>query len=215
LLPLESSAELVALQESGFPFVVVDPRIPLDDGIPAVSAAHRAGALAATEHLLSLGHRRIGHISGPAGWAAATERIEGYHSALAAAGVLPTSELIAEGNFEAPSGVAAAHILLDLPDPPTAIFASNDNMAAGVLQAAHERGLTVPGDLSVVGFDDADLATILSPELTTVRQPLAELGRTGVSLLTRMLERQRVEPLRVELATRLVVRESTGPPAQR
>ena len=215
LLPLESSAELVALQESGFPFVVVDPRIPLDDGIPAVSAAHRAGALAATEHLLSLGHRRIGHISGPAGWAAATERIEGYHSALAAAGVLPTSELIAEGNFEAPSGVAAAHVLLDLPDPPTAIFASNDNMAAGVLQAAHERGLTVPGDLSVVGFDDADLATILSPELTTVRQPLAELGRTGVSLLTRMLERQRVEALRVELATRLVVRESTGPPAQR
>jgi LacI family transcriptional regulator len=215
LLPLESSAELVALQESGFPFVVVDPRIPLDDGIPAVSAAHRAGALAATEHLLSLGHRRIGHISGPAGWAAATERIEGYHSALAAAGVLPTSELIAEGNFEAPSGVAAAHVLLDLPDPPTAIFAGNDNMAAGVLQAAHQRGLTVPGDLSVAGFDDADLASILSPGLTTVRQPLAELGRTGVNLLTRMLERQRVEALRVELATRLVVRESTGPPPER
>ena len=129
--------------------------------------------------------------------------------------MLPTSELIAEGNFEAPSGVAAAHILLDLPDPPTAIFAGNDNMAAGVLQAAHQRGLTVPGDLSVAGFDDADLATILSPELTTVRQPLAELGRTGVSLLTRMLERQRVEALRVELATRLVVRESTGPPPER
>jgi LacI family transcriptional regulator len=194
LLPLESSGELVALQESGFPFVVVDPRIPLDDGIPAVSAAHRAGALAATEHLLSLGHRRIGHISGPAGWAATTERIEGYHSALAVAGVMPTSELIVEGNFEAPTGVAAANVLLDLPDPPTAIFSANDNMAAGVLQVAHERGLTVPGDLSVVGFDDADLASILSPGLTTVRQPLAELGRTGVSLLKRMLERQRVAP---------------------
>jgi LacI family transcriptional regulator len=215
LLPLESSGELVALQESGFPFVVVDPRIPLDDGIPAVSAAHRAGALAATEHLLSLGHRRIGHISGPAGWAATTERIEGYHSALAVAGVLPTSELIVEGNFEAPTGVAAANVLLDLPDPPTAIFSANDNMAAGVLQAAHERGLTVPGDLSVVGFDDADLASILSPGLTTVRQPLAELGRTGVSLLTRLVERQRVEALRVELATRLVVRESTAAPRER
>jgi LacI family transcriptional regulator len=212
LLPLESSGELVALQESGFPFVVVDPRIPLDDGIPAVSAAHRAGALAATEHLLSLGHRRIGHISGPPGWAATTERIEGYHSALAVAGVLPTSELIAEGNFEAPTGAAAAKVLLDLPDPPTAIFSANDNMAAGVLQVAHERGLKVPGDLSVVGFDDADLAKILSPGLTTVRQPLAELGRTGVNLLTRILEKQRVEALRVELATRLVVRESTGPP---
>ena len=215
LLPLESSGELVALQKSGFPFVVVDPRIPLDDGIPAVSAAHRAGALAATEHLLSLGHRRIGHISGPGGWAATTERIEGYHSALAVAGVLPTSELIVEGNFEAQTGVAAANVLLDLPDRPTAIFAANDNMAAGVLQVAHERGLTVPGDLSVVGFDDADLATILSPALTTVRQPLAELGRTGVNLLTRMLEKQRVEALRVELATRLVVRESTGPAPER
>jgi LacI family transcriptional regulator, galactose operon repressor len=215
LLPLESSGELVALQESGFPFVVVDPRIRLDDGIPAVSAAHRAGALAATEHLLSLGHRRIGHISGPAGWAATTERIEGYHSALAVAGVLPTSELIVEGNFEAPTGVTAANVLLDLPDPPTAIFSANDNMAAGVLQVAHDRGLKVPGDLSVIGFDDADLATILSPGLTTVRQPLAELGRTGVSLLTRMLEKQRVEALRVELATRLVVRESTGPPRER
>jgi LacI family transcriptional regulator, galactose operon repressor len=215
LLPLESSGELVALQESGFPFVVVDPRIPLDDGIPAVSAAHRAGALAATEHLLSLGHRRIGHISGPAGWAATTERIEGYHSALAVAGVMPTSELIVEGNFEAPTGVAAANVLLDLPDPPTAIFSANDNMAAGILQVAHERGLTVPGDLSVVGFDDADLASILSPGLTTVRQPLAELGRTGVSLLKRMLERQRVEALRVELATKLVVRETTGPLAAR
>jgi LacI family transcriptional regulator len=171
--------------------------------------------LAATEHLLSLGHRRIGHISGPAGWAATTERIEGYHSALAVAGVVPTSELIVEGNFEAPTGVAAANVLLDLADPPTAIFAANDNMAAGVLQVAHDRGLTVPGDLSVIGFDDADLATILSPGLTTVRQPLAELGRTGVNLLTRMLEKQRVEALRVELATRLVVRESTGPAPER
>ena len=88
-------------------------------------------------------------------------------------------------------------------------------MAAGVLRAARERELTVPGDLSVVGFDDAELATIVSPELTTVRQPLAELGRTAVSLLTRMLDRQRVEALRVELATRLVVRETTAPPPER
>jgi LacI family transcriptional regulator len=215
LLPEESSNELVALQQSGFPFVVVDPRVPLNEGIPAVSAAHRAGAKAATDHLLALGHRRIGHISGRAGWAATEERIEGYHGALAAAGVLPTSDLVAEGNYETPSGFAAANVLLDLPDPPTAIFAANDNMAAGVLRAARERELSVPGDLSVVGFDDAELATVVSPQLTTVRQPLAELGRTAVSLLTRMLERQRVEALRVELATRLVVRETTGPPAER
>jgi len=215
LLPEESNSELMALQESGFPFVVADPRVPLDEGIPAVSAAHRSGAKAATDHLLALGHRRIGHISGRSGWAATEERIEGYHTALAAAGVLPTSDLVAEGTYETASGYEAANVLLDLPDPPTAIFAANDNMAAGVLRAARERGLTVPSDLSVVGFDDGDLATVMSPALTTVRQPLAELGRTAVSLLTRMLERQRVEALRVELATKLVVRETTGPPPER
>ena len=101
--------------------------------------------------------------------------------------------------------------LLDLPTPPTAIFASNDNMAVGVLRAARERGFVVPDQLSVVGFDDAVLAPNVNPSLTTVRQPLAELGRTAISLLMRMLDRQRVEALRVELATKLVIRESTGP----
>lgn len=211
LLPEESSEELLELQSSGYPFVVADPRVPLAEGIPAVSAGHRAGAKAATDHLLSLGHRRIAHISGHRGWAATEERIEGYHAALAAAHVLPSAELLAEGDFEAPSGYAAAGKLLDLPDRPTAIFASNDNMAVGVLRAARERGLSVPEDLSVVGFDDAELAQIVTPPLTTVRQPLAELGRTAVSLLTRMIERQRVEALRVELATRLVIRDSTEP----
>jgi LacI family transcriptional regulator len=215
LLPEESNNELLALQESGFPFVVADPRIPLDEGIPAVSAAHRAGAKAATDHLLALGHRRIGHISGRAGWAATEERLEGYHTGLAAAGVLPTAELVVEGTYEATSGYDAAKALLDLPDPPTAIFAANDNMASGALRAAWDRDLQVPRDLSIVGFDDGDLATLVSPALTTVRQPLAELGRTAVSLLTRMLERQRIEALRVELATRLVVRQSTGPPPER
>lgn len=212
LLPEESSAELVALQSSGYKFVVADPRVPLDTGIPAVSASHRAGAKTATDHLLSLGHRRIAHISGPRGWAATEERIEGYHAALAAFGVLPSPELVVEGDFESPSGLAAAQRLLDVPDPPTAIFASNDNMAFGALQAARERGLSVPDDLSVMGFDDAELARIVTPRLTTVRQPLAELGRTAVSLLTRLLEGQRVEALRVELATRLVVRDSTTSP---
>jgi LacI family transcriptional regulator len=211
LLPEETSEELEALRSSGYPFVVADPRIPLTEGIPAVSAAHRAGAKAATDHLLALGHRRIAHISGHRTWAATEERIEGYHAALAAAGVLPAGELLAEGDFEMPSGYAAAGRLLDLAERPTAIFASNDNMAVGVLQAARERGLSVPEDLSVVGFDDAELARSVTPALTTVRQPLAELGRTAVSLLMRLIEGQRVEALRVELATRLVLRDSTSP----
>lgn len=213
ILPEESSEELAALQGGGYPFVVADPRIPLDEGIPAVSAAHRAGAKAATDHLLALGHRRVGFITGPRGWAATEERIEGYHAALAAAGVLPSDELVAVGDFEAPSGYAAAGTLLDLPNPPTAIFASNDNMAVGALRAARERDLSVPDDLSLVGFDDAELASIVTPSLTTVRQPLAELGRTAVSLLMRLIDRQRFETLRVELGTRLVVRDSTAPPA--
>jgi LacI family transcriptional regulator, galactose operon repressor len=209
LLPEESNEELAALQASGYPFVVADPRITLEEGFPAVSAAHRAGAKAATDHLLALGHRRIAHISGPRGWAASEERIEGYQAALATAGVLSSPELLVEGDFESPSGHAAAERLLALPEPPTAIFASNDNMAVGVLRAARERGLSVPEDLSLVGFDDAELARIVTPPLTTVRQPLAELGRTAVSLLMRMIERQSLEALRLELGTRLVVRSST------
>jgi LacI family transcriptional regulator len=215
MLPEESSVELAALQSSGYPFVVADPRIALGEGIPAVSAAHRAGSKAATDHLLALGHRRIGLVTGRTGWTATVERIEGYYASLAAAGVLPADELVVEGDFELASGIAAGHVLLDLPDPPTAIFASNDNMAVGVLRAAHDRGVAVPDELSIVGFDDADLAQFVTPTLTTVRQPLAELGRTAVSMLVRMLDRQGIETLRVELATKLVVRESTAPPRER
>ena len=212
MLPEESSAELKALQRD-FPFVVVDPRIPLDEGIPVVSAAHGAGARAATEHLISLGHRRIGAITGPREWIACTERINGYHGALAAAGVLPDPELVTVSDFRnGPVTAAAAAKLLDLPDPPTAIFAFNDNVAVGVLRAARERGLRVPEDLSVVGFDDSEQAEIVSPPLTTVRQPLAEMGRMAVSLLLRLLENQRVDALRIQLATKLVVRESTAAP---
>src|SRR6188508_2671319 len=172
MLPEETSAELKTLQRD-FPFVVVDPRIALDEGIPVVSAAHAAGARAATEHLLSLGHRRIGAITGPPEWIACTDRLNGYHGALAAAGVLPDPALVAVSDFRnGPLTAAAAAKLLDLPDPPTAIFAFNDNTAVGVIKVARSRGLRVPEDLSVVGFDDSELAEIVSPGLTTVRQPL-------------------------------------------
>ena len=211
LLPEESSEELRRVQKVGFPFVVADPRQPLAEGIPAVSASHSAGARAATEHLLRFGHRRIGLITGFRGWIATEERLEGYKAALATAGLPFLPELVVEGQFNADSGHAAAGRLLELHDRPTAIFALNDNMAAGALRAAIKRGLRVPDDLSIVGFDDTELARILAPRLTTVRQPLAELGRTAVSLLNRLIEGQRIEALRVELSTRLIVRESTGP----
>jgi LacI family transcriptional regulator len=212
VLPEESSEELARLLEQGYRFVVVDPRLPLDERVPSVSAAHASGADQAMSHLLGLGHRRIAAITGPRGWVATEDRRRGYHAALAAKGILPEPALEVEADFEIGPGRDAAGHLLDLHDPPTAIFAFNDNLAIGALQAARDRGLRVPGDLSVVGFDDVEPATIVTPTLTTVRQPLAEMGRTAVNLLMRLLERQRFETLRVELATRLVVRESTGPP---
>jgi LacI family transcriptional regulator len=212
VLPEESNEELERLLELGYSFVVVDPRMPLGGRIPSVSAAHASGADQAMRHLLGLGHRRIGVLTGPRGWVATEDRRRGYHAALAAAGILPDPALEMESNFEIGGGVEAAGHLLDLPERPTAIFAFNDNLAVGTIDGARQRGLRVPEDLSVVGFDDVEHATIVAPALTTIRQPLAEMGRMAVTLLMRLLEKQRFETLHVELATRLVVRKSTGPP---
>jgi LacI family transcriptional regulator len=212
MLPEESEDELLTVQRQGFPFVIVDPREPPPDGIACVAAMHAAGAKQAAEHLLELGHRRIGVISGTPGWYATEERLAGFRAALSAAGILLDPELVMHSDWRTPMGATAAHRLLDLAEPPTAIFGFNDNVAIGALHAAEARGLSVPGDLSVVGFDDTFQAMIVTPRLTTVSQPLAELGRMGVSLLIRLLEGQRVDALRVELATRLVIRESTAPP---
>ena len=212
MLPEETADELRMLQRQGFPFVVVDPREPPPDGIACVAAMHAAGAKEATEHLLGLGHRRIGAIAGAPGWYATEERLLGFRAGLAGAGMLLDPELIVYSDWRIPRGTQAADQLLSLPDPPTAIFGFNDNVAIGALHAAHKRGLSVPDDLSVVGFDDTEPALIVMPQLTSVRQPLAEMGRMGVSLLVRLIEGQRVDALRVELATKLVVRDSTAPP---
>jgi LacI family transcriptional regulator len=191
---------------------VIDPMMPLNERIPAVSAAHAAGADQAMKHLLSLGHTRIAAITGPRGMKATEDRRRGYYAALATAGLVPDPQLEVEGNFEVSSGVSAAQQLLDLPEQPTAIFSFNDNMAIGAMQTARARGVRVPEDLSIVGFDDLEEAAIVTPALTTIRQPLAEMGRIAISLLMRLLDNQRLEALHVELGTRLVVRESTAPP---
>ncbi len=211
ILPEESSDELSALHEHGYQFVIVDPHKQLDERVPTVSAAHSSGASEAVEHLLGLGHRRIGAITGPRGWIATEERLRGYRGALAAAGVMPDPGLEAESDFSTSGGLAAAGALLELDDPPTAIFAFNDMLAIGAMQAARARGVGVPEELSVVGFDDTFEASIVTPPLTTVRQPLAEMGRMAVAQLVRLLENQRIEALHVELGTTLVVRESTAP----
>ena len=212
VLPEETSDELERLLDTNYRFVVIDPRLPLDARIPAVSAAHSSGAGEAVRHLLGLGHRRIAAITGPRDWVATEERRRGYHAALASYGILPDPRLEIEADFEIPGGARAATRLLETAEPPTAIFAFNDNLAIGAIQAARAHGLRVPEDLSVVGFDDSEHASLITPTLTTVRQPLAEMGRTAVNLLRRLLDGQRVETLHVELGTRLVVRDSTAPP---
>ena len=220
ILPPEPSEQLVALRAQGFPFVVVDPRTPPPRDIAAVSAAHFAGARAMTAHLVALGHRRIGVVAGPHNWLAGEARLAGHTSALADAGVLPDPKLTRAGEPTTRFGYEAAAQLLDADtgtetrtqDPrPTALVCFNDKAAVGALAAAVERGLRVPEDLSIGGFDDIDLAQATSPMLTTVRQPLEEMGRMAVSLLIRLLERHRLDALHVELATELIVRGSTGP----
>jgi LacI family transcriptional regulator len=211
ILPPEPSEQLAALRARGFPFVVVDPRTPPHRDIAAVSAAHFAGARSMTAHLVQLGHRRIGMVAGPQNWLAGQARLAGHASALAEAGALHPPELTRAGEPTVRFGHRAAGHLLDLPQRPTALACFNDKTAVGALAAAAERGLRVPGDLSITGFDDIDLAQATSPMLTTVRQPLAEMGRMAVSLLIRLLDGHRVDALHVELATDLIVRGSTGP----
>ncbi|HEV2536835.1 MAG TPA: LacI family DNA-binding transcriptional regulator [Streptosporangiaceae bacterium] len=210
ILPPEPGEQLTALRAAGFPFVVVDPRTPVPRDIAAVSAAHFAGARTVTAHLTGLGHRRIGMIAGPHNWLAGQARLAGHVSALAEAGVLHPAELTRAGEPTTEFGYRAAGYLLDLPQRPTALACFNDKTAVGALAAAAERGLRVPADLSVTGFDDIDLARATSPMLTTVRQPLAEMGRMAVSLLIRLLDGHQLEALHVELATDLIIRSSTA-----
>lgn len=212
LLPAESDAELLHLRRQGYPFVVVDPMVPLSDGIPVVMAAHWAGARAAVEHLITLGHQRIAAITGVPGWVATIDRFASFRSALMTAGLPLRPEYVRQGAFNVESGYGAARELLSLDPPPTAIVAFNDNMAVGALQAAQLLGLHVPDDLSIVGFDDIQLTELTKPTLTTVRQPLEEMGRVAAGLLWRLIEGQPLDATRLELSTRLVVRDSTAPP---
>lgn len=212
VLPPSSTVELAALHAQHYPLVVIDPRAELPEDVASVSAAHAAGARRLTGHLTALGHRRIGYVGGPVEWLASRNRLVGHASALAEIGMLADPALVR--HVEEPTadhGHRAALSLLELPQPPTAIVAFNDKTAAGALRAARSRGLRVPEDLSVTGFDDSELAGSTTPLLTTARQPLAEMGRMAVSLLMRLVAGHAVDTLHVELATPLVVRESTGP----
>nr|BFE60559.1 LacI family DNA-binding transcriptional regulator [Dactylosporangium thailandense] len=200
------------LRRLDIPLAVIDPAgVPTID-VPTVGATNWAGGLRATEHLLSLGHRRIGFIAGPKRLLCSRARLDGYGAALAAAGLDTDPSLIQQGDFYHESGCSGAEALLSLPEPPTAIFASSDQMAFGAYEAVRRRGLRVPDDVSVVGFDDLPESRWTSPPLTTVRQPLAEMGLLAARTVLRMAHGETIETPRVELATELVVRESSAPP---
>jgi DNA-binding LacI/PurR family transcriptional regulator len=192
------------------PFVVVDPVGEPGTDVPSVGATNWSGGLAATRHLVELGHRRIGMIGGPADILCSRARIDGYRAALDTAGLPIDSELLRHGDFHVESGYDQAAALLSLPRPPTAIFAGSDLQALGVYEAARIHGRTIPRDLSVVGFDDLPIARWTSPPLTTVRQPLGEMAATAARLLLQLSRGEQVATHRFELATSLVVRESTA-----
>lgn len=175
-----------------------------------VDAENHEGARKAVDHLIRLGHRRIASISGPLQMAAAVDRRNGYKQALLEAGLPILPELLIEGNFTQDSGYDAMIALLRRTPRPTAVFIASDMMAAGALQAAHETGVAVPDDLAIVGFDDVPMASFVNPPLTTIRQPIYELGTIAVRLLIEQLSGQERRPTQTRIPTQLIVRQSCG-----
>jgi LacI family transcriptional regulator len=206
-----TAAHLNALERAGLPLVVLDPLHLPHSRVTSVGATNFAGGLAATQHLLSLGHRRIAYIGGPAIAACNQARMHGYRAAMEAEHTWIPHSYLRSGEFTYQSGQRAAAALLELAEPPTAIFAGNDEIALGIIETARTRGLRVPEDLSIVGFDDTLLARLAAPPLTTVRQPLREMGAVALRTALRLANGEKVESHHVELATDLVVRDSTAP----
>ena len=200
------------LYSRDIPTVLLDPTGGPGDDAPSVGASNWNGGLAAARHLLGLGHRRIGVITGPDRKESSRARFDGFRAGMDLGGVPLDPALQRSGDFEITGGRECARELLALPDPPTAIFACNDGMALGVYHAAAEAGLRIPADLSVVGFDDLPKAQWTIPPLTTIRQPLTEMGAAAAGMVVALAAGGPLPHQRVELATELVVRESTAPP---
>jgi DNA-binding LacI/PurR family transcriptional regulator len=192
--------------------VVVDPTgEPLHE-TPSVGATNWNGGLAATRHLVELGHRRVAMLCGPTEWPCCRARLDGYRAAMDAAGRPVDPELVRASTLYVEGGLRDGTALLSLPEPPTAIVTTNDLQAVGVYQAARRAGVRIPEDLSVVGFDDLPFTAWQGPPMTTVHQPLEQMGATAARMVGQLAAGRPLEQHRVELATSLVVRESTAPP---
>ena len=199
--------------ETGLPLVAIDPP-SADDSVISVASTNFTGGVQAASHLVELGHRRIALAGGPDGSVTARERDHGYRSALETAGLEPDESLMLQGDYTYTAGVTMGLALLGREDPPTAIFAASDLTALGVLEAARQLGRRVPHDLSVVGFDDTPVVLWSAPPLTTVAQNMTGLGRVALRTLVQLAAGELPVSHRIELATSLVQRQSTAPPAR-
>lgn len=209
-----SRVDVQTAARRSFPVALIDPIDETPPEVLSVSATNWQGGRQATQHLIDLGHRRIGVAGGLATSRPAMERIEGYRSALEGAGIAFDPDLILQENFHYEAGLAGARYLLGLKDPPTAIFALSDLVALGVVDSCRRRGVRIPEDVSLIGFDDTPLARSYVPALTTIRQPLEAMGSAAVTLLDNARRQPGADWARFQLETRLVVRDSTGPAAQ-
>jgi DNA-binding LacI/PurR family transcriptional regulator len=206
-----AASDMARFLEADLPAVVIDGHHP---NLPSVFVDNVEGGRQATQHLLALGHRRIAYISDPRSnpfnYSPTTDRYEGYRQALSEAGAPCRDEFYREGKLSEETARVLAHELLALPERPTAVFAYSDTQAIGVLTAARERGLRVPADLSVVGFDDIETAEYM--QLTTVRQSLYESGVRGAELLLEVMSDSTTASRHLQLPTELVIRQTTAPP---
>lgn len=212
LLVLPSEEAIEHLERSGLPFVLIHNQGDQLSTIPSVRITSWEGGFTATQHLIKLGHRRIAYIGKTARARDAIERIAGYRAALDAAGLPLDPQLECAGDFTEIDGYSAAEALLQLPNPPTAIFAGNDRQAAGVYRALHERDISVPQAISVIGFDNLPYTELMNPPLTTVHAPRLELGRTAAAMLLRLINGETLEMTRVVLPTEFIERHSCQSP---
>lgn len=213
LVTMQTTPEQHALlRDLGVATVHIDPVNPLDDSTVSVGSTNFSGGVQATRHLLDLGHRRIAFAGGAESFLPSSERLQGYLSMMRAGGGRVDEALVRSRAHTFAAGLEMADHLLDQPERPTAVFAASDSIALGVLASAQRHGLRVPQDLSVVGFDDSPAASSSAPPLTTVRQPVVEMGRVALRTLLQLARGEGVDSHHVQLSTTLVVRESTAPP---
>ncbi len=198
---------ILKLEKNNFPYILVSRNIEeLDKNCIIIDDV--VGGIMATEYLIRLGHRRIAHITGPLKVRAAIDRVDGYKNALKKYHIEYKEELIEEGDFRIKSGYQAMKKFLDLPEPPTAIFAANDLLALGAMQAIQKMKFHIPEDFSIIGFDDIRVSSFVYPPLTTIRQPMLEMGILAVKMLLKIIEEGEFNQRRIILQPKLIIRES-------